>query len=293
MTEEQTQVVGRQRDAPEAGAERMGAIEPSSPMPESPSPSTSASASESEVSFVGKCVFWALMWWTWIIKTSALLVYYIVRYGGEQAFLRTSSSIMQGFHVNVKEIGDRTPLDTFKGVVFTTHKSWFDFTLGGAIFDAGMLSRWQVAFVVPFSALTRNITKRAFFFKRGSTKGRFEEFQARILSILNGPCPRLLVFPEGTRNRNGDGLMRLRTGMIRICFDAGIPVYIAPSDGAQYIVNEFKCHIEKDQPFVVVHKGIISPSDYETWEAFYAAIDTLFTEGYEESVRERLAMLKE
>ena len=175
-------------------------------------------------------------------------------------------------------------LNSFRGVVMTTHKSYLDFVNAPVFGYCSALGRFGAAMIIPAGSCFTCCTRSFLVFCRGAAHD-WDKFGKKIKNFTNDRAPRIMVYPEGHRNRQGRGCQRLRTGIFRICFDQKIPVFLAPCEGAQFIVSEFKCFRKKRMPLVINYLGSIDPTGYEDWKSFYDACEVRFRAGYDEAIR--------
>ncbi|KAJ4462854.1 hypothetical protein PAPYR_51 [Paratrimastix pyriformis] len=193
---------------------------------------------------------------------------------------------------------DQKQVQEFRGVVFTTHKGWFDFCINNYFGLPASLSRLMVAICCPAAFLLATLSGNFLVFRRSSPtpkKGSASPAASpapngghplgvRICDYLAKRNPRLLVFPEGHRNHER-GLLPLRTGIFRICFQFQIPVLLAPAEGSQYIIDESRYLLDRSgRPYVVNFARIVHPKDFPTWEAFHQSCTLTFTAAYQEAV---------
>lgn len=206
--------------------------------------------------------------------------------GALPAVLRlTHWLVYRFFDIKVIKIGPcQEKVEDFNGIIMPSHKGYGDFFLTPVFGDGAMFGRMATAFFVPAASVFSKFTNMFFIIKRGSRN--FEELESRLKDFLDRRNPRVIVFPEGHRNREGRGVLQLRTGIFRMAFNQRIKVMLCPCEGSQYILNEFNCNWKLRKELVVNYAAILDPNEFKTWEEFHAEANKIFIEGYEDACRE-------
>eukprot|EP00764_Aduncisulcus_paluster_P009312 gnl/Carplike_NY0171/3082_a4139_632.p1 GENE.gnl/Carplike_NY0171/3082_a4139_632~~gnl/Carplike_NY0171/3082_a4139_632.p1 ORF type:complete len:269 (-),score=42.50 gnl/Carplike_NY0171/3082_a4139_632:120-905(-) len=178
-------------------------------------------------------------------------------------------------------------LSSFQGVIFTTHKGWFDFFYSAIAADAAQFGRLAVFIAFPPALMCHLISNFCLVYHRAkkgkkSDKQKLAKLGDSVDTYIHRKNPRLLVFPEGHRNRKGRGLQELRTGFLRICFEKKINIFVMPTEGSQHIFNEFTLSTRRNQPLVINYSGVVLPTDYSSWNDFHDAVLAKMKKGYDE-----------
>ncbi|GKT34726.1 TFIIH subunit Tfb4/GTF2H3 like protein [Aduncisulcus paluster] len=177
--------------------------------------------------------------------------------------------------------------NSFQGVIFTTHKGWFDFFYSAIAADAAQFGRLAVFIAFPPALMCHLISNFCLVYHRAkkgkkSDKQKLAKLGDSVDTYIHRKNPRLLVFPEGHRNRKGRGLQELRTGFLRICFEKKINIFVMPTEGSQHIFNEFTLSTRRNQPLVINYSGVVLPTDYSSWNDFHDAVLAKMKKGYDE-----------
>ncbi len=235
---------------------------------------------------LNQIVFWLMFIWYFEIAGLLFVILSTPIIGAKRAFTAGLSWIYRAHKPQLVCIGESpSRVREFEGVVLSTHKGFFDFTHSHHFGDAAYMGRRMAAMIMPIGSITHRLSGMFIIIKRGSFKTDHQSLVHSLTTHLTkkkAGNPRVLVFPEGHR-LNKRGLLRLRTGLIRICFDNAIPVYIAPAEGSQYLMNEPLQMVQTCQPFVINYVGTVNPKDFDDWESFYAKVDKTFRRGYDEA----------
>ncbi len=203
--------------------------------------------------------------------------------GARKATSMTHKLVFRMYRPKMVYIGDdHKVIDDFRGAVISTHKGFFDFCILGIMGSSAFIGRMLAAFLVPFTAILLPWSGMYMVIRRGRFQQDPNVLVDRIKAFLASPRgnKKLMVFPEGHRHQQR-GLLRVRTGFIRICFDNGIPVLVVPMEGSQYIINEKTFTIRRGLPLVMHVGGVVAPEDFGSWEDFYAEIKARFENGYQ------------
>ncbi|KAG9391181.1 Acyltransferase [Carpediemonas membranifera] len=232
--------------------------------------------------------FWSFFTWYFELGGFFSTVAISPVIGAKRGIVSRLTWIFNHTRAKVITIGeDPAVIKAFDGIVLSTHKTFLDFTTTFLFGEGAYIGRRLAAAIMPMGSIGRKWSGMFIIFRRGNFKKEGSNLTSSIVKMLQGGPrgnTRVLVFPEGHRLPRR-GLLRLRTGMIRICFDHKIPVYLAPSEGGEYILNEAAMMVQKDMPYVVNYAGTVDPADYQTWEDFYEEVSSRFSAAYDAACR--------
>ncbi|KAL0235054.1 hypothetical protein GEMRC1_001636 [Eukaryota sp. GEM-RC1] len=172
----------------------------------------------------------------------------------------------------------------FNGVVLSSHKSHIDFFLGFAFGDAASLGRMLVAAACPFMWLCGWLSSTFIVFNRSKSK-RSKPLRERFTDAIS-KRGRLLIYPEGHRLPIRGTLSPFRTGILSYCFHNRVPVFLAPAEGAQVVLNYATGAIRRGYPIVINCCNVLYPDQYQDLEDFIADAQEQFIAGYEDATAE-------
>ncbi|KAG9393946.1 Acyltransferase [Carpediemonas membranifera] len=229
-------------------------------------------------------VFWIDFGFHYQVLATVLCIALLPFRGARKATIATHKIIFSCYWPQLTVVnGTLDDFEKFEGVVASCHKGFFDFCIGG-MYSSAFVGRMLAAICVPFNSVLTFLGSGMYLVIR---RGKFQEDPNALVNKVKKfleDYPRLLVFPEGHRFQQR-GLLRLRTGFIRICYGLGVPVMVAPMEGSQNIINEKTLTIRRGMPLVLVHGGVVSPEDYDDWKPFYEEFKTRFERAYDEACR--------
>ncbi|KAL0212436.1 hypothetical protein RCL1_006062 [Eukaryota sp. TZLM3-RCL] len=207
---------------------------------------------------------------------SALLVYH---YGVKFIFkfIFKSDVVIVGPH--------KDSAASFEGIILMSHKSHMDFWLGHVFGNAATLGRLLVALACPFMTIYGVLSSTFIVFNRGKKGGRSKPLRERF-ALAIAKRGRLIIFPEGHRLPIRGVLTPFRTGALAYAFHSRTPVMVAPTEGAQAVINYATGRIQRGMPVVANCCGIFYPDSFEDMDEFINTVEQSFIDGYTKATEE-------
>lgn len=169
-------------------------------------------------------------------------------------------------------------------VLLSNHRSMADFVVCHYTTSPDRISyigRLSVFFALPVAFTLFYLLERNFVLFNRAKKNRihmrkklFEKMQSLLSRDLF-----VLVFPEGHRNTKQKTLP-LKRGVINWAYDHGYTCALVLHVGNERMFDEKKMTMRRGVEILCLHKGLYRPSEYETRQDFFTAIEKDFQQGY-------------
>ena len=134
--------------------------------------------------------------------------------------------------------GERLPADG-RFLFVCNHRSKFDPIVSWHVFrryDLAFISKPENFKVPVFGKLIRRCCFMAI--DREDTRKAFETVN-RAVSLIKNDEVSVALYPEGTRNRDGEGLLPFHDGVFLIAQNARVPIVVATVTGTEKIAKNF------------------------------------------------------
>jgi 1-acyl-sn-glycerol-3-phosphate acyltransferase len=113
----------------------------------------------------------------------------------------------------------------------------------------------------------------------GTREAAAQAASAAMASLARGR--RLVIFPEGTRSRDGD-LLPFKKGPFILAMQAGVPVVPVTIAGAHALLPKGSLSLQAGTVTVIFHPPL-DPSDYEDREELALAVRRTIADGFAQS----------
>ena len=185
---------------------------------------------------------------------------------------------------------------------FVNHRSWADFFVDGCNFlsrvtrsdmisNSSYLSRMAVIFAFPPACLCGYLLQFVWFFKRqrGISREWFTSFFKKNWAIrfscftllMASPNSGVIVYPEGHRFK-GEGTLNLKTGVMEVAYNLGVPCQIVLSNGKEKLMDEISLQINKHQLITICVSDVLDPTQFKTKEEWFEYVREQWKKTYEQ-----------
>jgi 1-acyl-sn-glycerol-3-phosphate acyltransferase len=164
---------------------------------------------------------------------------------------------------------ERLPSDRSRLMFVSNHQSFVDIPLIMSALGIGaFLSKRSVAYL-PFLGPIAWLAGTVYFdrSKPGSRKKALED----VLRMCEGSTP-VVVFPEGTRSRNGDIGRDVHLGAVRACWERGLRVGTFAQHGSRYVCPPMMDRFHGRQRVAIVVGETFDPAGFRDGDEFARAV---------------------
>eukprot|EP00878_Enallax_costatus_P004214 GHUV01004444.1.p1 GENE.GHUV01004444.1~~GHUV01004444.1.p1 ORF type:complete len:357 (+),score=80.43 GHUV01004444.1:59-1129(+) len=165
----------------------------------------------------------------------------------------------------------------------SNHRSWADFYIDAYLTEGRgqMMSRMAVLYVFPMFMIPISLVRGCICFKRGSIadKQKFNSWIDRC--IEDSPLPGLCLFPEGHRSQLPRSLP-LKRGMLHYAYSRKMPVQIVMTAHKEHVMDEKRFCSRFGVTCVTSYSDPIYTRDFDSFEAFFAALQAAWDKSWGE-----------
>jgi len=187
------------------------------------------------------------------------------------------------FQMDIRIDGrERLPADRSRLLFVSNHQSYVDIPMIMCSLGIGaFLSKRLVAFLpiigqIAWMAGTIYFTRQS----QSSRKNALDD----VMRMCELSTP-VVVFPEGTRSRDGNLREKVHLGAITSCFERNLRVSTFAFHGTRYVFPPTMDRFHGGQRVAIVVGDTFSPGDYTSAEAFAAAVWNEIERRFEEARR--------
>lgn len=199
---------------------------------------------------------------------------------GKATTIAVTRPLVDALQVQFYRTPDSQELACGRVMYLANHRSWADFMVDSVLTNGGSyLARYGVFFGVPMSCFYGWVSGSVFFFHR--QKGIDRDAFARFIetSWNYRPATGLIVYPEGTRNLKQVSLP-LKKGALEAAYKLKVPIQVIITTNKENMINERSLSVQTHTKMVVFYSRVIHPKDFDTLQAWFAAIQELWDESW-------------
>lgn len=158
------------------------------------------------------------------------------------------------------------------------------------ISNSSYLSRMAVIFAFPPACLCGYLLQFVWFFKRqrGISREWFTSFFKKnwdvrysyFAPLTTSPNSGVIVYPEGHRFK-GEGTLNLKTGVMEVSYNLGVPCQIVLSNGKEKLMDEISLQINKHQLITICVSDVLDPTQFKTKEEWFQYVREEWQKTYE------------
>lgn len=87
------------------------------------------------------------------------------------------------------------------------------------------------------------------------------------------------MYPEGHRFK-GEGTLNLKTGVMEVAYNLGVPCQIVLSNGKEKLMDEISLQINKHQLITICVSDVLDPTQFKTKEEWFEYVKKVWDETY-------------
>ena len=91
----------------------------------------------------------------------------------------------------------------------------------------------------------------------------------------------MIVYPEGHRFK-GEGTLNLKTGVMEVAYNLGVPCQIVLSNGKEKLMDEISLQINKHQLITICVSDVLDPTQFKTKEEWFEYVREQWKKTYEQ-----------